>query len=174
MKVHRSWRNSRKLETELRNQRPEARAEFVASVAERVTPERRHGFAIGSRLAFSAALTSIVVGSLASFGGLTYAADGLENAASAVARVTEQSTPQVRIRSAAADQYEDEADTVVAGGVAGEQTQDDPPAGTSPATTAAPVVSTLPFTGLPLLFSVFAGILLTASGLALRRYERSS
>jgi hypothetical protein len=74
------------LEGELRRNRPEARDELVASVAERVRPRRRRSFS-GVRLGVAVALTIGMLAAMAPIGAASYAgsaAIGLVSAASHV------------------------------------------------------------------------------------------
>lgn len=68
------------LEAELRAKRPEPRAEFVASVADRVRADRRRGRP-ALRLAFAGGLTAAMLVALASVGGMSYAATAVKHAA---------------------------------------------------------------------------------------------
>jgi hypothetical protein len=130
-------------------------------------------------------LTVLVLGTLASFGGLGYAASGTEQAVRTVKRVVAPSRPQLVPNSAAQAQYAQpkvtvchnghtitiskaalpahlrQGDTAGACGVAGASAQRF--AGTSAAS------GTLPFTGISLGVTVLVALLLVSLGLALRR-----
>ena len=61
----------------LRSHRPDAREEFVESLAQRVAAERSARPRVAwSRLAFAGAASTMILGMFASFGGLGYAASG--------------------------------------------------------------------------------------------------
>jgi hypothetical protein len=80
----RFWNRRREtpLEAELRAQRPEPRAEFLASVAAQVEGGRPRVGAL--RLALAAAFTLVLFAGLLGFGGLDYAAAAAKKAAVAV------------------------------------------------------------------------------------------
>jgi hypothetical protein len=129
-------------------------------------------------------LTVLVLGTLASFGGLGYAASGTEHAVRTMKQVVAPSGPQI-VQSAAQAQYAQpkvtvchnghtitiskaalpahlrQGDTAGACGVAGASVQRF--AGTSAAG------GTLPFTGISLGVTVLVALLLVSLGLALRR-----
>jgi hypothetical protein len=134
-------------------------------------------------------LTVLVLGTLASFGGLSYAASGTKQAVKTVRHVVAPSRPQIVQRSAAQAQYGQprvtichkgrtitvsqaavpahlrHGDTVGACGVAGVTAE----------RTAGGVLGssasggTLPFTGISLGVTVLLALLLVSLGLALRR-----
>jgi hypothetical protein len=142
-------------------------------------------------LSFAAALTVLMVGTLASFGGLGYAASSTKEAAIAVKDIVASSRPQVVHSSAAQDQYGPQKVTIChkghtitisrsalpahlahgdfvgvcpagAGGVAG--------AGAGGTLgLASQSGNTLPLTGLSLGATVLASLLLMTLGFALRR-----
>jgi hypothetical protein len=117
-----------------------------------------------SRAAFVAAFVVLVVGSFASFGGLSYAASGGTHALRTVARAATGHKVVVR-NSSAASQY----NTKPTGQVAGVHKTK-----THKAVLAAPVKSgTLPFTGISLLVTVLLSLALTAGGFMIRRAGRS-
>lgn len=114
-----------------------------------------------SRAAFVAAFVVLVVGSFASFGGLSYAASGGTHALRTVAHAA--TGHKVVVRSSASDQY---------GNVAGVQTTKKHKH--HKAVLAAPVKSgTLPFTGLSLAVTLLLSLLLAAGGYFLRRAGRN-
>jgi hypothetical protein len=80
------------LERELRRNRPEPRAEFLASMVDKVGRERR-STAPRLRLGFAGALTTMIVVSLGAFGGLSYAASAVESVAHVVTKVVAPSKP---------------------------------------------------------------------------------
>ena len=115
-----------------------------------------------SRAAFVAAFVVLVVGSFASFGGLSYAASGGTHALRTVAHVATGRKVVVR-SSSAASQY---------GGVLGTKTAKKHTH--HKAVLAAPVKSgTLPFTGVSLLVTVLLSLALSGGGFFLRRAGRS-
>ena len=94
-----------RLERELRRNRPEPRAEFLASMTDRVGRERR-STTQRLRLGFAGALTAMVLVSLAAFGGLSYAASAVESVAHVVTKVVTPSKPHAtQPLSSAAAQY---------------------------------------------------------------------
>jgi hypothetical protein len=74
------------LEGELRRNRPEARDEFVASVAERVRPRRRRSFS-GVRLGVAVALSIAMLAAMAPIGAASYAGSAAINLVSAASHV---------------------------------------------------------------------------------------
>jgi hypothetical protein len=87
--VGKFFKRDDELERELRSNRPEPRAEFLAAIVGRVEAGRRPT-APRLRLGFAAALTVGILSSLAAFGGLGYAA----SAARSIAHVaTKLATP---------------------------------------------------------------------------------
>ncbi len=105
MKSFWSRRRSLDIETELRQNRPEPRSEFVASVAEDVR-SRRHARRAGVRVALAGVLTVVMFAALApvgAFGSATSAATGLVSAAARV--VGAQAGPTSAKGTAAHDQY---------------------------------------------------------------------
>ena len=148
-----------RLERELRAARPEPRAEFLLSLAERTESKTRRR--ASSRLAFGLAVLTFVLGSFASFGGIGYAAAGADSAVKAVKKVVVQK-PDKALSSSAAAQY-GPAETPT-GGTAGE----------SAAGGAAGVQSSLPFTGISLFVTAVLGFALLGAGLILRRAEKAS
>src|SRR6266511_3900047 len=73
-----------RLEHELRAGRPEPRADFLLSLTKHMSTSRPRQPRRASRVAFALALTTFMVGTFASFGGLSYAASGATSAAQAV------------------------------------------------------------------------------------------
>lgn len=64
------------------------------------------------RLVAPAAITAAFLGSLASFGGLSYAASGTAHATGAVKRLVTSSKPHALKQSAAKDQYQEDKTTI--------------------------------------------------------------
>jgi hypothetical protein len=91
---------------ELRANRPELSADFVNSLTKHVSARgRRNRLYAWSRASFAGALTVLVLGAFASFGGLGYAASGTTQAVKAVKHVVAPSRPQIVKQSAAQTQY---------------------------------------------------------------------
>jgi hypothetical protein len=160
------------LEAELRSVRAQPRDEFVTQLAETVEsrPAPRRAW---SRLAFAGAVTTFILGTFASFGGLGYAASGSAGAYHAVKKVTTGHVFVTVHKSSAQDQYgpkpkphkKPKAHPTVATGVAGQQ------AGLNKGVNSS---GTLPFTGLSLVATLLVSLALIASGIALRRGEAKS
>ena len=151
----------------LRSQRAEARDEFVDGLAERVLATPRAMRRAWSRVAFAGAVTVFILGTVASFGGLSYAASGATGTYHAVKQVAVKHTLFVSVhKSSAAGQYAPKPKLKkkhhVAGGTAGLQAAVSKPSGT------------LPFTGISLLTTLIVSLALIATGLLLRRRERKS
>ena len=146
-------KRSDELERDLKRAVPQAGEDFVASLASDVTPPQRPR---RSRVAFASALTVIVVGSLASFGGIGYAAENVSSAATAAKNAVAKTT-------SAEDQY---GETKAVTSSTPSNTQ------VAGATAEAPAQSTLPFTGLSLVGTLVIGAALVGVGIALRRREQ--
>jgi len=147
--------SSDRLEGELRASAPRPDDEFVASLVTEIPRQRR----ARSRSAFASAVTVMVLGSLASFGGIGYAAEGASKAAAAAEKTLG--------KTSASDQYS----TKPAVKPASPKSQSAGVAGVASASTPAPARSTLPFTGLSLVGTVGLGLALLFVGFALRRRE---
>jgi hypothetical protein len=150
-----------RLERDLRAARPEPRADFLLALGKNLssaTPRRPRR---ASRVAFALALTTFMVGSFASFGGLSYAASGAATAAKAVKHVVASSGPRSLQSSSAAAQY-GSPPAPNTSGAAGEA---------AGAGAAAGAQANLPFTGLSLLFTVVLGLSLLSAGIVLRWRE---
>jgi hypothetical protein len=161
------------LEAELRSVRAQPRDEFVTKLAETVEsrPAPRRAW---SRLAFAGAVTTFILGSFASLGGIGYAASGAGSTYHAVKQVAVKHTLIVSVhKSSASDQYapkpkphkKHKKHPAVAAGVAGQQAALNKGVKSS---------GTLPFTGLSLLATLLVSLALIASGIALRRGEAKS
>jgi len=158
---HRRSRRQSDPEATLKNYRAEPREEFVQSLADRVSAEPPVHRTAWSRLAFAGAASTMILGMFASFGATsTY---------SVVKKAVVQHKLSVDVhKSSASAQY---------------ATNPEPPAqkpaqesGGEVNGTAAGAVAgaqTLPFTGVSLLVTVLIGLTLLATGLILRRRERS-
>ena len=165
----RFWRfggEERAIERRLRAEAPVPAEELVARIAASIEGARKPVRAGWSRAAFAGAVTTFMLGTFASFGGLGYAAATAENAGQTVKQVV-AAAPLLREVSPAQDEYgEDEVEEEVAPvdtGVAG---------GEQLGVVAAE--GTLPFTGISLLVTVLISGLLMAAGFALRRTGRES
>jgi hypothetical protein len=160
------------LDAALRSQRVEPREEFVEGLSRRVLAEPPAVQRAWSRVAFAAAVSTFILGTFASFGGLSYAASGANGTYHAVKQVAVKHTLIVSVhKSSARDQYAPKPKPhkkpkkhAAGGGVAGEQG----------AVGVAGVRSsgTLPFTGLSLLTTLALSLALIVTGLALRGRER--
>ena len=126
------------------------------------TPSR-----LGSRVAFSLALTALMLGTLVSFGGLSYAATQSKHAFHSLTRVASAHKVVVH-QSSAADQYHKTTP--------GQKQVFTPPSGSSPGSAGSSPVQagTLPFTGLSLAATAVLSGLFLLVGIMLRRRERRS
>jgi hypothetical protein len=119
----------------------------------------------GSRVAFALALTALMVGTFASFGGLSYAGNATTSAVHTITKVATGHKVVVR-NSSASEQYKSKpAQNQVF-------TPPKPPAAGSAGNTSQS--GTLPFTGLSLAGTALVSGLLLLLGFALRRRERRS
>lgn len=189
------WRHrSDEVEELLRSARPVPRPDFVASLAERMRSVRQP--ARRSRLAFAAALTAFVLGSVISFGGLGYAASASYETVKVVKRIVAPSKPRTLAKTSASDQYRQESIPEAAGtypsqGITGAgakgakavvkavPTKKPTAVPTKPTVKrpAAPPVRAagqLPFTGISLGATLAISLALVGLGLFLRRRERRS
>src|SRR6266540_3213740 len=101
-------RSDRRLEARLRSARPEADEALVRTITGGLKPRQQPR--AWSRVAFAAAFTTFVVGMLASFGGISYAASGATNAVQTLTKLAKAEKVVVH-HSAAANQYKPEEDT---------------------------------------------------------------
>jgi hypothetical protein len=154
------------LDGQLRSHRPGASDEFVESLSQRVSGESPTSARAGSRVAFAAAMSTFILGTLVSFGGLGYAASGAVGTYHAAKQVAVKHTLFVSVhKSSASGQYAPKPKPHKrhrqgTAGVAGAQAAVARPSGT------------LPFTGLSLLTTLVLSLALIATGLLLRRRER--
>jgi hypothetical protein len=153
-------RGAGRLERDLRAERPEPRADFLLGLSKHVAESRPRRQRRPSRVAFALALTTFMVGSFASFGGLGYAASGGTSAVNVVKKVVKVDSPRVLDKTSARAQY-GPASTPAA------------PAATTVAKAATAVrTNQLPFTGISLVFTAALGLSLLAAGLILRWREK--
>jgi hypothetical protein len=161
------WRSS--LEASLRSQRPEAPADFVHDLSERVFAAHTSS-RWGSRIAFAAGVSVFIVGTFASFGGLSYAASGATGTYGAVKQIVVVHKLKMAVHtSSAASQYPHlpkKKPSVFK----------PPKVSPKPAVRAAVKVQgeTLPFTGFSLLGTLVISLALLGVGIILRRRERRS
>jgi len=165
----RSHPRDAKLEAALRSRRAEAPADFVAALSRRVQARSAAPRRAWSRVAFAAALSVFILGSFASFGGLSYAASGASHTYDAVKQVVVKQKLTVKVHtSSAADQYPPAPPAPhQVKGVHVQKKTPKPPA----APQVAPA-STLPFTGFSLAGTLVLSLALIAGGILLRRRER--
>jgi len=157
-------KSERSLEKRLRSGRPQADEALVRNIMGSVEPRRQPR--AWSRLAFAAAFTTIVVGSFASFGAISYAATGATSAVHTLKKIAATKTIIVD-RSAASDQY-----TPPNPGNEGQGNEGASNSGGVEGTAAVKASGTLPFTGISLLVTMVLGLMMLTTGLALRRRER--
>ena len=81
------WRREDRLERELREQRPQPRAEFMRAIEDKVDGKAYRRSGRPMRLGLAAALTVAMLTALAAFGGLGYAATGVTHAVQAATHV---------------------------------------------------------------------------------------
>jgi hypothetical protein len=147
----------------------EPREAFADDLRERVvaaTPRQR--FARASRTSFAAAVAVFMLGTFASFGGVSLAAAGAKQTVHAVAHVTISQKPIKRHATSASDQYGNAAPTITTKAKPPKQTK--PVTGKiSPTTLAVKPKGTLPFTGFSLLATMLASLVLIGLGVAFRR-----
>jgi hypothetical protein len=156
------------LERELHRRRAVAPDALVDELSHKVSAASVRGRRPGlARVAFASAVSVFVLGTFASFGGISYAASGASGTYGAVKQIVVEHKLTVK-KSSAADQYPSPPKNE-AGGVAGVHKTTPAPAN------AAPVASgTLPFTGVSLLGTLTLSLVLIGVGFALRRRESRS
>jgi hypothetical protein len=167
-----SRRNSRErrpeLEAALRTHRAEPSADFVDGLSRRLVVRELPQPRTWSRLAFAAAVSVFILGTFASFGGLSYAASGATGTYDAVKQVVVKHKLKVSIpTSSATAQYPHNPTKPQSGVAPAKKTHKHAVAG-------AAVVQggTLPFTGVSLLATFVLSLALIGAGIALRRRER--
>jgi len=150
-----------RLERDLRAERPEPRADFLLGLSKHVAESRPRSPRRASRVAFALALTTFMLGSFASFGGLGYAASGAASAVKVAKKVVKADKPRVLSGTSAQAQY---------GPAPAPEPAAQPQAVAQPAQ--AVQTNQLPFTGLSLVFTAALGLSLLAAGLILRWREK--
>jgi hypothetical protein len=166
MWIHRKP-HDRQLEAALRAHRTDPRAGYVRELAERLElrPARTH---FGSRLAFAGAVSTLILGMFASFGGFGYAASGATSTYRVVKSVVVQHKLKVTVdRSSAQAQYPPKPHKP-------HKHHGAAPGTFSQAAGAAQQVSSgaLPMTGFSLVATVVVAFALLIVGLLLRRREK--
>jgi len=162
------FRREPELESALRELRSQASAELVDDLSRRVAGQRSSAPRAWSRTAFAAAVSVFILGTFASFGGLSYAASGASGTYGAVKQVVVKHKLTVSIPTSSAEaQYPHKPKPPSAGPFK-------PPAAPhqQPTGTVAAQSSTLPFTGFSLLATFLVSLALIGAGIALRRRER--
>jgi hypothetical protein len=155
------------LEAALRELRSEAPSELVDALARNVVARQSRPSRSWSRLAFAAALSVFILGTFASFGGLSYAASGAAGTYDAVKQVVVKHKLKVSVpTSSAAAQYPPKPKPKPGPFKPPKTPKAKPVAAVSPQ------ASTLPFTGFSLLATFVVSLSLIGAGLALRRRER--
>jgi hypothetical protein len=105
-----SRRSRREAERRIRALRPEPRREFVEQLSASIEPVRRGGQGFRARVAFSGALTALLLAGLGTVGGIGYAATAVGQAAHVVKKAfvpkAKGSAVVVRGLSAGGDQYQ--------------------------------------------------------------------
>lgn len=175
-----SYRRSRRAEAELESRLRAARRTppdgLVEDLSRRMEASRPIVRRAWSRVAYAGAVSTLVLGTFASFGGLSYAAAGATSTFDAAKKIVVQHRLAVTVhRSSASDQYKKtprapKAPKAPSSGVAGNANANG--SGVAPATAAAGRGGTLPFTGFSLLGTVILGLVLMTTGIFLRRRER--
>jgi hypothetical protein len=107
------FRNTDDLEARLGANRPEPPVDLLQSLSLQIEETRRDlRRRTFFRLGPAVAITAVLLGALASFGGLSYAASGTAHAAKAVKSVVTSSEPRTLKQSAARDQYHEGKTTI--------------------------------------------------------------
>jgi hypothetical protein len=160
-------RNDSHLEGQLRSLRAEARDGFVDELSATVDRAPVRGRRTSSRLAFASAVAVFILGTFASFGGLSYAASGATHTVHAVKVTSGKLVVKVH-KTSATDMYDKPQTQKVKpvqktqAGVAGAQAVKSGVKGSG----------TLPFTGVSLLSTLVLSLALIVTGIFLRRRER--
>jgi hypothetical protein len=164
-------RREPELEAALRELRSEASAELVDDLSRRVAGQQSSPSRAWSRPAFAAAVSVFILGTFASFGGLSYAASGATGTYGAVKQVVVKHKLTVSVHTSSAEaQYPHKPKPPKGGPFKPPQTPHQQPTGN----VATAESSTLPFTGFSLLATFLVSLALIGAGIALRRRERRS
>lgn len=156
-------RKRQRMDRQLASLKAEPRGELIDEIAARIGGPRAESSL--PKLAYAASIAVMVLGTFASFGGLTYAASGSTKVADAVAKVA--ASKKVVVKSSASSQYAK---------VAPKAPLKPPPAAVKPAqpaTLGTATTGTLPFTGLSLVGTALLSLALMLTGFFLRRRGRS-
>lgn len=164
-----SRRDSRPdIEARLRARRTEASPEFVEGLAGKLAAGGRATARAWSRVAFASAVSVFILGTFASFGGISYAASGASETYAAVHQVVVKHTLDLSVRkSSAAGQYP-KTPTAKPSALHVKKTH----AGVKGVQ--AVQSGTLPFTGISLLGTFVVSLALIGGGILLRRRENRS
>jgi hypothetical protein len=167
MRKRRQFQIGTELEARLRAFRAEPRPDFVQKLSGHLAGNLATSRRPSSRLAFAGAACVFILGTFASFGGLSYAGSAAAGTYSTAKQVAVKHALFTSVhKSSAADQYRRKPPKPRPKprhtGNAGVQAGVARPRGT------------LPFTGLSLLLTLCLSLALVAGGLVLRRLERPS
>jgi hypothetical protein len=169
----RKGRRGTDLEAALRGQRAETPDDLVDRLTQRVAADRPTARREWSRVAFAAAVSVFVLGTFASFGGLSYAATGATDTYSAVKQVVVKHKLQVSVhKSSASDQYPSNPKHSLLRPPNLQTHVHKVKASHAVLGAQAVQAGTLPFTGLSLVATAGVGLALIGGGIALRRRER--
>jgi hypothetical protein len=161
------------IEKRLHAARVAPRQEFVNQLSQLLGSGSRRSAALAwSRLAFAGAFTTLILGAFASFGGLTYAAAGVDHTYQTASKLVVKHHVTVH-RSAAADQYPKNP-TPPGHATAGRHRRIHRGFAAQTAFVATAKSGTLPFTGFSLVATVLVGLALTVTGILLRRRGRTN
>jgi hypothetical protein len=151
------------IDRRLASLRVQPRSELVDEIAARVGGPKAES--PWPKLAYAASIAVMVLGTFASFGGLSYAASGGTKVADTVAKVA--ASHKVVVKSSASSQY---AKAAPKGPLKPPTTPVQP---VQQKTLGAATTGTLPFTGLSLLGTALLSFALMLAGFFLRRRGRS-
>lgn len=169
MWLRRNWRSE--LERDLRDRRAEGSPELIQGITRFVLAQSPSPQRAWSRVAFAAAVSVFILGSFASFGGLSYAASGADGTLAAVKQIVVEHKLTVSVhKSSAVSQYPNKPSKPPTS----HKPFTPPKVSAAVAKTPPTVVSgkTLPFTGISLSATFALSVVLIGAGVALRRRER--
>jgi hypothetical protein len=159
------WKREEPLERELRGSF-EPSESFEQAVEARVRASApRLRYARASQRLYVTALVVFMLGTFASFGGVSLAAEGAHQTVSAVAHVTVSQKPVVHRTTAASDEY----GTVAVKPLVKVKAKPKSHAAVSPVLATTKKQGTLPFTGISLLGTAVLSLMFLGAGLLLRR-----